>query len=172
MVEALSYVKDGEQALDLGAGALSDSRFLLTQGFTVTAVDSDPQTDREAKSIQSDAFHLVVAQYDQFDFPEHTYDLVTAMFALPFNPPDTFNMVFARIVRSLRPGGIFCGQFFGVNDEWNVPNGRMTFHTKEAIHSLLIDMKVIKIKEEEKDGQTANGTPKHWHVFHVIARKS
>ncbi|MDO8550913.1 MAG: hypothetical protein Q7S39_12285 [Ignavibacteria bacterium] len=47
----------------------------------------------------------------------------------------------------------------------------MTFHTKQQVENLLSDMEIIELTEEDKDGRTANGTPKHWHVFHVIARK-
>jgi hypothetical protein len=25
--------------------------------------------------------------------------------------------------------------------------------------------------EEERDGTTAMGTPKHWHIFHIVARR-
>ena len=47
----------------------------------------------------------------------------------------------------------------------------MTFHTKEQMEKLFSDMEVILLDEEEKDDKTANGTPKHWHVFHFIAKK-
>ena len=47
-----------------------------------------------------------------------TCDLVNASFSLPFAPPGAFDALWARIVASLRPGGRFCGQLFGVNDEW------------------------------------------------------
>jgi hypothetical protein len=32
--------------------------------------------------------------------------------------------------------------------------------------------KRLRIQEEDEDGQTASGTPKHWHVFHIIAQRS
>ena len=35
LVRALSYVKNKNKALDLGAGALNDSRYLLENGFKV-----------------------------------------------------------------------------------------------------------------------------------------
>ena len=41
LVQALPEVKERETALDLGSGALNDSRFLLSQGFAqVIAVDN------------------------------------------------------------------------------------------------------------------------------------
>jgi len=47
----------------------------------------------------------------------------------------------------------------------------MTFHTTEEAKSLFKDFEVLDFEEEEKDGQTADGHAKHWHVFHLIARK-
>jgi hypothetical protein len=29
----------------------------------------------------------------------------------------------------------------------------------------------LHLEEADQDGATSQGTPKHWHVFHVIARK-
>jgi hypothetical protein len=31
---------------------------------------------------------------------------------------------------------------------------------------------VIEVIEIEEDGRTATGSPKHWHVFHLIARRA
>jgi hypothetical protein len=29
---------------------------------------------------------------------------------------------------------------------------------------------LIELTEVEEDGHTADGSPKHWHVFHLVAR--
>jgi hypothetical protein len=36
---------------------------------------------------------------------------------------------------------------------------------------MLRGLEVIEFKEEDSDGHTADGTPKHWHVFNIVARK-
>jgi hypothetical protein len=65
---------------------------------------------------------------------------------------------------------VFCGQLFGTRDEWQATRPHMTFHTREQVEKLLSGMEALYFDEEEKDGTTANGTPKRWHVFHFIAR--
>ena len=125
---------------------------------------------KEAEAIKSNKLHFFVSAFADFDFPKNEYDVASAMYSLPFNPPESFDVVFEKIKSSLVEDGIFCGQFFGVRDEWST-NQKMTFHTKEQVDKLLSDMKVILLDEEEKDDKTANGTPKHWHVFHFIAKK-
>lgn len=47
----------------------------------------------------------------------------------------------------------------------------MTFHTREQAERLISDLEIIEFTEEDQGGRIANGTPKHWHVFHIIARK-
>lgn len=170
LIKALGYVANKSKAIDIGGGALKDTRFLLEQGFDVTVVDKADLMVKEAEAIKSDKLHYVVSSFADFDFLQNEYDIASAMYSLPFNPPKSFDTVFTRIKQSLKKDGIFCGQCFGVRDEWST-NQKMTFHTKEQVEKLLLGMGVILLDEEEKDDKTANGTPKHWHVFHFIAKK-
>jgi tellurite methyltransferase len=79
--------------------------------------------------------------------------------------------MFTKLIADLQEGGIFVGQFFGVRDSWNLPQKNMTFFTKEEAEAQLSSLKILQLSEEEKDGLTAKGTTKHWHVFHIIAQK-
>ena len=170
LIKALGYIANKSKAIDIGGGALKDTRYLLEQGFDVTVVDKADLMEKEAEVIKSSKLHYFVSSFADFDFPKNEYNIASAMYALPFNPPESFDTVFAKIKQSIVKGGIFCGQCFGVRDEWST-NHKMTFHTKEQVENLLSDMEVILLDEEEKDDKTANGTPKHWHIFHFIAKK-
>ncbi len=170
LVKALSYVNNRGKAIDIGAGALKDAKYLLGEGFNVTAMDSSELMAREAEKIVSEKFHYFVSSFADFNFPEEEFDIASAMYALPFNAPKDFTAVFSNIKNSLKNGGIFCGQLFGNKDGWNDQKEK-TFHTKEQAKKLLEGMEVLLFEEEENDSTTANGTPKHWHIFHVIARK-
>ncbi len=170
LLETLHYVKNEGQVLDLGAGSLNDTRFLLEYGFHVTAVDSNPSVREYATDLPIDCFNLVISTFEDFSFPEQKYDLVNAQMALPFNKPETFIHVFNSLKNSLANGGIFAGQFFGTRDEWASRTDR-TFHTREEVIEMLKDLTIIKLSEEKKDGTLVDGSPKHWHIFHVIAQK-
>ncbi len=169
LVQAVSLLSNGKYALDLGCGAGRDTRFLLEQGFTVTAVDSDPHAIALLAAFPQDRLRVVQSSFEAFEF--ESYDLVNAQFALPFAPEDRFHEVFARIKLALNAGRIFVGQFFGVNDEWNTPGNQMTFLTREQAEAELKDLRVLEFQEEDVDSHVADGTPKHWHVFHIIAQK-
>lgn len=77
-------------------------------------------------------------------------DLVNASFALPFCAPEMFDDLWQRLCESLAEDGWFSGHFFGPNDDW--ASRGLTIH--------------------RRDGKTAVGTLKHWHLFEVVARRS
>jgi hypothetical protein len=72
----------------------------------------------------------------------------------------------------VKPGGIFTGQLFGLNDSWNVANSGMTFHTRVEVEAFLRDFDTVHLEEEDHPGTTKLGEPKHWHIFHIIAQRA
>jgi hypothetical protein len=59
---------------------------------------------------------------------------------------------------------------FGDRDSWAGGDNTMTFHSRGDVDQLLASLDTIDVIEEEKDGPAFSG-PKHWHVFHVFARR-
>lgn len=167
LVEALSFVENKSKALDLGAGALVDSKYLLSLGFEVIAVDQEKFIE-----IPDDKFRFVKSLFNEYEFPNNNFDLISAQFSLPFNGKEGFNILMGKLIASLKPKGIFTGQLFGLNDEWNTPESELVFHSKNQVIELLSGMEVLKLEEVDKDGKLSNGTPKHWHIFNIIARKN
>ena len=47
----------------------------------------------------------------------------------------------------------------------------MTFVSREEALALLAGLDVEMFDEEEADGVTPRGNAKHWHIFHIVARK-
>lgn len=172
LVEAEKAITTKHAALDLGAGGLHDSRYLLDQGFEhVTAVDSSPNAQDTADTLPADRFSYLISSFEDLDLPEAAYDLINAQYSLPFITRAKFAPTFEKIKQALAPGGIFAGQFFGTRDSWNSPETTMTFLKREEIDELLKDIEVLKLEEEDRDGVTIKGSAKHWHLFNVLARK-
>jgi SAM-dependent methyltransferase len=169
LIRAASIAPKNGHALDLGAGAGRDTRYLLEQGFEVTAVDADPRSVALLSALPKSHLRVVQSSFEDFTFA--TYDLISAQFALPFVPRNRFAEVFTRLKAALPPSGVFVGQFFGVNDQWNTPDRNMTFLTRAEARDLIRDLETIEFTEEDADGHVADGSPKHWHVFHILCRK-
>jgi len=45
-------------------------------------------------------------------------------------------------------------------------------HPREEVERLLAPFEAERFDEVEEDGETALGKPKHWHLFHIVARKT
>jgi hypothetical protein len=96
-------------------------------------------------------------------------DIVNASFALPFVPPDRFPGLWQRIAGSLGPGGYFAGQIFGPDDDWAAPD--LSIYDRTGVDQLFQGFSLIRCEEINRDGKDARGNPKHWHMFHIVARK-
>lgn len=162
-----------EAAIDLACGEGRDTLELLRRGWHVEAIEEHP-----------DGFELLLprvpaehrsrlttraASFRGLTLP--SVDLLNVSFALPFCEPADFPALWDTIVKSIKPGGRFAGQFFGNRDSWATMPDR-THHTREQVEELFEGFEFEMLNEEERDSAAVTtGEPKHWHVFHIVARK-
>ena len=158
-------------AVDLGSGDGRDAIELLRRGWSVLAVDAEAAALSRLAArpdLPPDARLATLCRRFE-DAAWNTADLVNASFALPLCPPDQFPALWQRIRSSLKPGGRFAGQLYGERDGWAGRPGMTHLHRPEA-EALLKGLAVELFEEEESDAVTPRGRPKHWHVFHIVAR--
>ncbi|MCW5775477.1 MAG: class I SAM-dependent methyltransferase [Phycisphaeraceae bacterium] len=159
-------------AVDLGCGEGRDTAELLRRGWHVLAIDGHPDAFSRLLARgdlpHRDGLTTLHAPFEGLRVPE--CDLVNASFSLPFCPPHAFDALWVSIVAAIRRGGRFCGQLFGDRDTWaSLPD--RSHQTREHALAMLDPFDLERFDEDEKPGADALGTPKHWHVFHVVARK-
>ncbi|MBY0312000.1 MAG: class I SAM-dependent methyltransferase [Phycisphaerales bacterium] len=165
-------------AADLGCGDGRDTLELLRRGWRVIAVDSSPDAIHrlmdKAPIDQMDRLEPRTQRFEDAKLPP--IDLVNASFALPHCDPADFDDLWEAITRPIVPGGRFAGQLFGIRDEWakkNPDNLTRTFHARADVERLLDRARLVPelLEEIERPGKNAFGEPKHWHVFHIVARR-
>ncbi len=159
------------KAIDLGCGDGTETALLLERSWNVLAIDGQPAAiSRLLAKIPLEQQARLKTQVAKF---EHVVlsptDLMLACFSLPFCEPEHFARLWNEITNSIRRGGRFAGQFFGVRDSWAV-NTAMTFHTEEQVRAMLERFEVESFHEQDEDGHAASG-PKHWHLFSVVAKR-
>lgn len=157
-------------AVDLGCGDGRDTVELVRRGWRVLAIDAEPEAIARLRArVGLEEVETAVARFENAEWPDA--DLVNAGFSLPFCPPEHFERVWRRVEASIEPGGRFSGQLFGDRDGWAASEREMTFLPRTRVEALLRGLEPERLDEVDEDGQLATGAPKHWHVFHVIARK-
>jgi tellurite methyltransferase len=171
---ALEKFGDGKDrfAVDLGAGDGRDTIELLRRGWSVLAIDSEPAAIERLRARPDlppgATLETRVARFEETDWPKA--DLVNSSFALPLAAPADFPALWQKLRRSLKPGGRFAGQLFGERDSWRGAKA-ITFLTRAEALRLFDGFAVELFEEEETDSVTPRGKAKHWHLFHVVARK-
>ena len=159
------------KAIDLGCGDGTETAFLLANGWHVLAIDSEPTAFKHLNAkIPSEARERLQTQQATFETALLSpADLIYAGFSIPFCHPQSFNALWRKIVTNINPAGRFAGQLFGVHDTW-ASRSDMTFFNAQQARNLFTGFEVEYFREEDEDGRSTVG-PKHWHLFHIIARK-
>jgi tellurite methyltransferase len=159
-------------AVDVAAGEGRDTLELLYHGWRVVATDGHPDAfahlwPRVPQTLVPNVTTVVV-NFAEMQVPP--CDLVNASFALPFCEPRHFEGLWSRIVAAIRPGGRFAGQFFGKRDTWASRPDRI-HHSREEILTLLDGFEIEMMNEEDRDDTPEVRNPKHWQIYHVVAKK-
>jgi SAM-dependent methyltransferase len=161
----------GRVAIDLGCGDGTETRELLARGWRVVAIDKTPAAiARVRASVPAEdraRLTAIAAVFTEVELPPA--DLIYAGLSLPFCDPASFGELWPRISVAVREDGWFAGHFFGPRDSW-AGRADMTFLSRAEVCALLTDFRIEAYQEQDEDGDSFAGR-KHWHVFHVIARK-
>src|SRR5690606_31236708 len=130
-------------AIDLGCGAGIETMALLEQGWSVRAIDQQPEAisavPARASADRASRLKTQTASFENVELPPA--DLIWAGLSLPFCPPEHFPQLWRKITESLRAGGRFAGDFFGVRHAW-AGEKSMTFHTEEQVRALCAPLRV------------------------------
>jgi trans-aconitate methyltransferase len=161
------------RAIDLGCGDGTETAFLLANGWHVLAIDSEPLAFQHLSAkIPSEAQERLQTQLATFETALLSpADLIYAGFSIPFCQPQSFDALWHKIVTNITPAGRFAGQLFGVHDTW-ASRSDMTFFTEQQARALFTSFEVEYFREEDEDGHSTIVGAKHWHIFHIIARKN
>lgn len=163
------FLPDAGTAIDLGCGAGRGTIWLLERGLRVIAVDVAAEALDHLRRKLPDGADVELVHLKFQEFEPAPCDVAVASYTLFFLAPDEFADFWPKLVEAIRPGGLFAGEFLGENDSWT--DRGLTMASRATVDDWMKPFEVLYLEEEEKDGETALGEQKHWHVFHVIGRK-
>lgn len=162
------------KALDLGCGVGRDSLYLLQNGWSVIAIDIDPEAHEYFSKAIGEEYSNRVEYHEQsfLDFPFEQYDLINASFSLYYSPEERFDELICRVKEAVAPGGRFAGSFVGRGGRFDDIPEALTL-TREEVLTLFDDM-TIEFFHEKKLGDEDPLRPsknKDAHLFRVVAQK-
>ncbi|MBE8576711.1 class I SAM-dependent methyltransferase [Vibrio sp. OPT18] len=159
-------------AIDCGCGTGSDIALLEQQAYQVYGFDVNP----DSIAICRDRFgrkslvEISESGFEHYDYPKS--GVVIANSSLFFADPTRFDGVWHNIENCLEVGGVFAGDFMGVDDSWahgyRTPTTPLT---KTKVLSLFNDFEIVRFHERDEQALTSLGRVKHWHTYSVVAIK-
>ena len=161
---------NGKSAIDLGAGAGNDAKFLLEKGFKVTCIDKEEKSREIIMSqiIQNENLKFELQEFEKIKLRKA--DLIYSCFSLHFCNPEKFDCLMDEITENVKSDGFFVGNFLGEKDGW-YGNDRMTFLSKEKLLDYFKDFEIKYYAEKKYMKNSVKGDMKNWHVFEIIAMK-
>jgi SAM-dependent methyltransferase len=162
----------GRHAIDLGFGDGTETEELLRQGWSVLAIDSEPESKALLEQrIPSELRGQLRIEITGFEDVEAlpSADLIYSGVSLPFCRPDAFPRLWSTIRSAVVHGGRIACDLFGERDSW-ADRPTMTFFTRPDAERLFEGLEIEEFDEMDEDGEAVSG-PKHWHMFSVIARR-
>jgi hypothetical protein len=174
LVKGCKYIKNYNYALDFGAGGLRDTKYLIKFPFKeIDILDSCPDTEQLAGNLNKENLKVYIQRYESFKYPNAKYDLINAEFSLPFISKKSQKDILNSLIKSLTNGGIFVGNFFGLEDSWNDGKHKgISFYSIDQIREILKDLKIIFIEEKKYNKESVvDGVQEKWNVIEFIAMR-
>ncbi len=148
--------KPGDRVLSVADGEGRNSVWLARHGCAVDAFDiSDVGVDKARRfaAAQGVSVNLSVSDVESFAWPVDAYDGVVAIF-IQFADPALRRQLFARIVGSLKPGGVLVLQGYTPKQlEYKTGGSPEVAHlyTEPMLREAFADLDILELREYEAE---------------------
>ena len=157
-----SVWKPGGRVLCVADGEGRNSVWLATQGLEVDAFDVSTVAVEKARRLAAErgvAVRLSVADCDHYTWDEGAYDGVAAIF-IQFADPDLRARIFARSIRSLKPGGALILQGYTPQQlvyRTGGPGILAHLYTAPMLREAFRDLDIVDLREYEAEIDEGTG---------------
>jgi SAM-dependent methyltransferase len=152
----------GWKALALADGEGRNGVWLARQGLDVTTIDFSPFGIAKAEKLAARfgvTIKTILADLNHWDWPEEKFDLVAGVFMQVFAPPERA-VLFERIKRALKPGGLFLLQGYRpeqIGYGTGGPSAPENLYTEEILRSAFADFSILALRSHDSVIQEGSG---------------
>ncbi len=141
----MALIPKGGYILDFGCGAGRDTKFFLSKGYNVEAIDGSPKLCE----LTSEYTGIKVKNMFFQDLVEHEkYDGIWACASILHLPKDELKEVVKKMIEALKPGGYIYSGFKYGDFEGVKSSGRyFTNFTEETFKAFISDISGIELVE-------------------------
>jgi SAM-dependent methyltransferase len=173
--EHVHHLPPGARVLCVADGEGRNSVWLARQGFVVDAFDVADVGVAKARRLaarEGVQVHFSVADCDAYAWPEAAYDGVAAIF-VQFADPALRRRLFARIVASLKPGGVLVLQGYTPKQlEYRTggPPYASHLYTEAMLREAFAALDIVELREYEDDVAEGRGHRGRSALIGLVAR--
>ena len=163
----LSYLPEGARIMDLGCGAGRDSRYFLSRGYDVEAIDGS-----EELCISTSMMLGIEVRHLYFEELDYTNDVdgIWACASLLHVPSVELPSILSKCFKALRKNGVFYLSFKRGNFEGERDGRYFTDMTEERLQEMLSSLpEQNRIEEIFMTEDSRPGRTQQW--VNVITRK-
>jgi cyclopropane fatty-acyl-phospholipid synthase-like methyltransferase len=145
-------LKPGDVVLMVADGEGRNGVFLAEKGMKVHSIDFADNAIAKAKRLaEARKVNIQIEKADvlEWDWPEHRYDAVVAIF-IQFTTPEERTKLFANMKRAVKPGGLILMEGYGPKQmEYKTggPGILEQLTTRELLETSFSDWDIIDIAE-------------------------
>jgi hypothetical protein len=161
------------RALSLGTGDGKEDIDLISRGWNVTSIDSEPYSGEYVSGILKTMKKSSKYTFQNVSFENAKlsgkYDYIMAFNSFPFGDKKSIPLIFEQIAKHSAKEAVIAMTMFGPTHSF-VKRKRCFSMSKREIISLLEsnDFEVLFIERSNYDDLTN----KHWDLFEIIARNN
>jgi 2-polyprenyl-3-methyl-5-hydroxy-6-metoxy-1,4-benzoquinol methylase len=174
--EHAAVLPAGARVLCVADGEGRNSVWLARQGFQVEAFDVAPNGLDKARRLARQAgveVRYELAGCDDYAWPEAAFDGVAAIF-IQFADPALRQRLFARMVASLKPGGVLILQGYTPRQlEYRTggPSVLSHLYTPEMLREAFAALQLLELREYETQVQEGQGHSGRSALIGLVARR-
>ena len=163
----LSYLEKGDRILDLGCGSGRDTKYFISKGFDVEAIDGSEELCMKAFDILGvEIRHLY---FDELDY-QNEFDGIWACASLLHVNSENLPSIISRCFKALKKDGVFYLSFKLGDFEGERNDRYYTDMTEEKMRNLLSSIpESNRIEEILITGDARKDRPEKW--LNVFVRK-